>query len=54
MILFLNSGTGYSDTVLLRNGDKLIGNVQNEYFVLQASFRSDNYKKTFLQKYNHG
>lgn len=49
MILFLHSGTGYSDTVLLRNGDKLIGDVQNDYFVLQTSFGQVNIKKPFCK-----
>lgn len=38
MIFFLHAGTGYADTVLLRNGDKLIGEIQNEYIVVRGSY----------------
>jgi len=38
MLLFLQAGTGYSDTVLLRNGDRLIGDIQNEFFEVGGPF----------------
>lgn len=37
MISFFNTGAVYSDTVLLRNGDKLIGDIQNEHFIIRGS-----------------
>jgi outer membrane protein OmpA-like peptidoglycan-associated protein len=49
MIFFLQVGTGYSDTVLLRNGDRLIGVIQNEYFVVQGSFSQITVKRTFCK-----
>ena len=38
MILFLQAGTGYPDTVMLRNGDRLIGDIQNEFFIVRSPF----------------
>ncbi len=49
MIFFLHAGTGYTDTALLRNGDKLIGNIQNEYFVVQGSFGQIAVNKAFCK-----
>ena len=49
MIFLLHAGTGYTDTVLLRNGDKLIGDIQNEYFVVQGSFGQIAVKKAFCK-----
>jgi OOP family OmpA-OmpF porin len=49
MILFLHAGTGYTDTVLLRNGDKLIGDVQNKYFMVKGSFGRIAVEKSFCK-----
>jgi len=38
MIFLLHAGSGYTDTVLLRNGDQLNGNIQNEYLVVRTSY----------------
>ena len=49
MILFLQAGTGYTDTLLLRNGDKLIGEIQDEYFVVRGSYHQIVVKKAFCK-----
>ena len=49
MISLLNSETVYSDTVLLRNGDKLIGDIQNKHFIVQGSLGRILVKKAFCK-----
>lgn len=49
MIFFLHVGDGYTDTVLLRNGDTLIGDIQNEYFVVRGSYSQIIIKKQFCK-----
>ena len=49
MISLLNSETVYSDTVLLRNGDKLIGDIQNEHFIVRGSIGRILVKKAFCK-----
>lgn len=49
MIFLLLAGTGYSDTVLLRNGDELIGEIQNEYFVVRGSYSQIVVNKAFCK-----
>ncbi|CAB1063589.1 hypothetical protein D1BOALGB6SA_8372 [Olavius sp. associated proteobacterium Delta 1] len=49
MIIFLHAGNGYTDTLLLRNGDKLIGEIQNEYFVVQGSYSQIVVNKAFCK-----
>ena len=49
MIFSLQAGTGYTDTLLLRNGDKLIGEIQNEYFVVRGSYSQIVVNKAFCK-----
>jgi len=49
MILFLQAGTGYSDTVMLRNGDRLIGDIQNEFFVVRGPYSQLSVNKAFCK-----
>lgn len=49
MIFFLHAATGYSDTLLLRNGDKLIGEIQNDYFVVRGSYSQIVVNKVFCK-----
>jgi len=46
---FLHGGIGFSDTVLLQNGDKLTGDVKNENFAVQGSFGQIILKKPFCK-----
>ena len=47
MIFFLHAATGYSDTLLLRNGDRLIGEIQNNYFVVRGAYSQIVVNKAF-------
>jgi outer membrane protein OmpA-like peptidoglycan-associated protein len=38
LIVFVPAASVHADTVLLRNGDKLIGDIQNDYFAVQGSY----------------
>lgn len=49
MILFLQAGPGYTDSVLLRNGDKLVGDIQNEYFAVRGSYSQIAVKRDFCK-----
>ena len=55
VIFFLfYTATGYADTVLLRNGDQLNGKIQNEYFVVRASYSQIVVKKAFCKNITMG
>ncbi len=53
-ILILNicvlAAQGQADTVLLHNGDRLIGTVQNSYFALQSPYGQIVIKNDFLKR----
>lgn len=49
IFFLLHATTGYTDTVLLQNGDQLNGKIQNEYFVVQASYSQIVVKKAFCK-----
>ncbi len=49
MIFFLHAGTGNTDTLVLRNGDKLIGEIQNKYFVVRGPYSQIVVKKAFCK-----
>ena len=49
MIFFVHTATGYTDTVLLRNGDRLTGEIKNEYFVVHGSYSQIIVNKNFCK-----
>ncbi len=49
MIFFLHAGTGNTDTLVLRNGDQLIGEIQNKYFEVRGSYSRIVVKKAFCK-----
>jgi len=48
--IFVLAAQGQADTVLLNNGDRLIGTVQNSYFALQSPYGQIIIKNDFLKK----
>ena len=48
-IFFLHAGTGYTDSVLLLNGDKLIGDIQNGNFVVRGPYSEIVVNKAFCK-----
>ena len=49
MTFFLHAGAGYSDTVILRNGEELNGSIQNDHFVVRGSYSQVVIKKSFTK-----
>ena len=49
LIGFVSAEAGYTDTVLLQNGDKLIGDIQNDHFALRGSFGRISINKAFCK-----
>ena len=47
--IFVLTAPGHGDTVLLHNGDRLIGTVQNSYFALQSPYGQIIIKNDFLK-----
>ena len=50
LTIFVWTAPGQGDTVLLHNGDRLIGTVQNSYFALQSPYGQIIIKNDFLKK----
>ena len=50
LTIFVLTAQGQGDTVLLHNGDRLIGAVQNSYFALQSPYGQIIIKNDFLKK----
>ena len=48
--IFVLAAQGQADTVLLHNGDRLIGTVQNSYFALQSPYGQIIIKNDFLKR----
>ena len=48
--IFVLAAQGQADTVLLHNGDRLIGTVQNSYFALQSPYGQIVIKNDFLKR----
>ncbi len=48
--IFVLAAQGQADTVLLHNGDRLIGTVQNSYFALQSPYGQIVIKNNFLKR----
>ena len=48
--IFILAAQGQADTVLLHNGDRLIGTVQNSYFALQSPYGQIVIKNDFLKR----
>jgi len=48
--IFVYSAPVHADTVLLRNGDRLIGDVQNSHFALQSAYGQIVIKSDFLKR----
>ena len=50
IIIFVYAAQCYADTVLLHNGDRLIGTIQNSYFALQSPYGQIVIKSDFLKR----
>jgi len=50
LTIFVLAAQGQADTVLLHNGDRLIGTVQNSYFALQSPYGQIVIKNDFLKR----
>lgn len=50
IIIFVYAAQSYADTVLLHNGDRLIGTIQNSYFALQSPYGQIVIKNDFLKR----
>ena len=50
IIIFVFAAQSYADTVLLHNGDRLIGTIQNPYFALQSPYGQIVIKNDFLKR----
>ncbi len=50
IIIFVFAAQGHADTVLLHNGDRLIGTIQNSYFALQSPYGQIVIKNDFLKR----
>lgn len=48
--IFIFAAQGHADTVLLHNGDRLIGTIQNTYFALQSPYGQIVIRKDFLKR----
>ena len=48
--IFVYAAQSHADTVLLHNGDRLIGTVQNSYFALQSPYGKIVIKNDFLKR----
>ena len=48
--IFIYALPANADTVLLHNGDRLIGTIQNSYFALQGPYGQIVIKKDFLKR----
>ena len=48
--IFVYAAHGNADTILLHNGDRLIGTVQNSYFALQSSYGQIVIRNDFLKR----
>ena len=50
--IFIFAAQGHTDTVLLHNGDRLIGSVQNKYFALQSPYGQIVFNNDFLKRFS--
>ena len=50
--IFIFAAQGHADTVLLHNGDRLIGSVQNKYFALQSPYGQIVFNNDFLKRFS--
>ena len=48
--IFIFAAQGHTDTVLLHNGDRLIGTIQNSHFALQSAYGQIVIKSDFLKR----
>ena len=52
VVFFLQAGNGYSDTIILLNGDRLSGEIKNEYFILHGTYSQMTVQKAFCKNLN--
>ncbi len=48
--IFVHAAHVHADTVILKNGDRLIGDVQNRHFALQSAYGQIVIKSDFLKR----
>ena len=52
LAILVYAAQGHADSVLLHNGDRLIGTVQNKYFALQSPYGQIVFNNDFLKRFS--